>query len=512
MKDTILITGEGQVADYTVARLQAQGLTVVRARAGISQGSQSAGWPFASRPVITHCRGTAGNFEVTLSGADGVQTLVAAAIVAADDVVRQSNMEAWHLEPGQHVLGLQDFSTQAANDGCDRQIAFLSDVVTNSQTPVTADMLTAALAARMAGAHTVFFTGNLKVADHGLEAQYYQARQAGVVFVRLTHTRPAFSPAADGAWQIEYFDQITGMTCQLTPNLVVVDETRMPSAQLADLARILRLSTDAAGFLQSDNVHRLPVATLRRGILAVGGARAVMSDAAALQDADNAVLAVLRLLAAPAAETDRAAQINHTPCVKCLTCYRVCPYRAVVLNTRPEIMAGVCETCGICAAECPGKAIHINTLSPADIAGKIRSFQWPQPPEAAPRLVAFACQRSAMAAYTQACEQNLTLPAGLLMIPLPCAGAVSHEHILGAFENHADGVCILTCHAGNCHAEEGNLSAWRRAAMMGDMLELVGIGAARLRVHPLAANMPVELAAALMAFATELTQQRRLSL
>lgn len=508
----ILITGRGPTAAWLVERLQAAGFNslAVDYDAAPFEGAAGGG----SR--LIHCRGTAGQFQVTL--AQGVtpkakpQVVEVAAIVLADDLVVQPNLAAWRLTPGDQIRFLADASRPAAACSADHLMLFLNDIETHSQTPVTAAMLQAALEARQAGASVVFMTGNLKVAGPGLEALSWQARQAGVTFVRFTHTRPAFSRNHTGGLQVNYYDQITGHSHTLTPSQIIVDDTWKPAPDLAELARVLRLPLDAAGFIQSDNVHRWPISTRRRGILAVGGTRGVRSEADRLQDVANAVLEIQHLQHPPQTDLPPGARINTKTCVKCLTCYRICPYRAVVLSTRPEIVGTVCERCGSCVAECPGKAIQLEGLMPPDMARRIQQAPWSRLPAEVPRLVIYACQRSAMAAYAQALEQQLPLPPEALWISLPCAGSVSQEYILEAFQQQADGVLVLTCHADNCHSEEGNRSAWRRVESLAVMLKTVGIGAHRLRVATLAANMPAELAEIVNTFSTELMQQRRLIL
>ena len=48
-------------------------------------------------------------------------------------------------------------------------------------------------------------------------------------------------------------------------------------------------------------------------------------------------------------------------CIGCLTCVRVCPYNAPMVNDKKkaEIVAAKCLGCGICAAECPARAIQL---------------------------------------------------------------------------------------------------------------------------------------------------------
>ncbi|MEJ2102876.1 MAG: 4Fe-4S binding protein, partial [Desulfobacterales bacterium] len=151
--------------------------------------------------------------------------------------------------------------------------------------------------------------------------------------------------------------EVNGVDYCLTPDLFVVDETVIPSGYLSELARVMQLDTDQLGFVQTENVHRLTVSTNCRGIFAVGPSRAVMSAADAAVDAANAVEAVIRLQSGAPDIPSYRAEIDTGQCIACLTCFRLCPYKAVLRGHRMSVLTDACEGCGICAAECPRGAI-----------------------------------------------------------------------------------------------------------------------------------------------------------
>jgi coenzyme F420-reducing hydrogenase delta subunit/NAD-dependent dihydropyrimidine dehydrogenase PreA subunit len=193
--------------------------------------------------------------------------------------------------------------------------------------------------------------------------------------------------------------------------------------------------------------------------------------------------------------TGSKAEIHAGACVRCLTCFRLCPYGAITLNTRPVVIADACERCGICAAECPAEAIHIDDLNIRTIAQTL------EPPLSAdtgtsfvPFLVAFCCSRSAARARELAASSGHSLPRNLSIVEVPCAGAISLEFLLSAFRHRADGVLVFTCHEGNCHSERGNILAGQRTAHLKTLLAQIGIDPARLVIKTLAANMAAEFA------------------
>jgi heterodisulfide reductase subunit A len=102
-------------------------------------------------------------------------------------------------------------------------------------------------------------------------------------------------------------------------------------------------------------------------------------DPAAIRD-DAATLAyALRARFSPAGTPVR----NHIPevdadaCVYCLTCVRVCPFKA--MTTDPEervakVVESACQACGICAAECPAEAIQIRNLDNESVTSALKAL------------------------------------------------------------------------------------------------------------------------------------------
>jgi coenzyme F420-reducing hydrogenase delta subunit/Pyruvate/2-oxoacid:ferredoxin oxidoreductase delta subunit len=203
----------------------------------------------------------------------------------------------------------------------------------------------------------------------------------------------------------------------------------------------------------------------------------------------------------------QSAEIEPGLCIRCLTCVRVCPYQAVLLNTRPAILPAACERCGICAAECPREAIRIPGLERSDLRALITSGRRPEPAPL-PYIVAFCCRRSAGVAAKAAVDEGKRWGAVVNIIEVPCAGSLRPEFILSAFSLGADGVLVLTCHADNCHSRQGNRLAAVRTDQASAFLEHCGAGETRLVFKTLAANMETELDTLLSEFSATLRAQR----
>jgi len=460
---------------------------------------------------LASCRGGIGQFDLAFSrnGTD-VRRTVATVVIAESDE-RRPNHALYGLTPGAGVTPLSglpdDGSLPTPNGSPLKHAAFLNGLVAESHPLIAGEIMRAAL--RLQTEHQVqctILTRNLKVAGDGLEALSREARSAGVLFFKFTTSTPAIRQDSDGRVQMAFIDELTGKEFALAPDLVVLDETIVPSAYAVQLGRILELESDPVGFIQGDNVHRLTALTNRRGVVVAGPSRGIGLDPAV--EASNAVLEAWSAAASTGGGPSQSAEIESGRCIRCLTCLRVCPYRAVLLNARPTILPAACERCGLCAAECPREAIRIPGLERNDLRALITSARRPEP-KALPYVVAFCCRRSAGVAAKAAVDAGKSWQAAVNIIEVPCAGSVTPEFILSAYSLGADGVLVLACHEDNCHSRQGNRFARTRADQASAFLAQCGADAARLVFKTLAANMETELDTILSEFSATLRAQYR---
>ncbi|OGP59039.1 MAG: hypothetical protein A2V65_12625 [Deltaproteobacteria bacterium RBG_13_49_15] len=112
----------------------------------------------------------------------------------------------------------------------------------------------------------------------------------------------------------------------------------------------------------------------------------------------------------------------------------------------------------------------------------------------------FCCRRSAAPARELAVKLGLPLPKHLDIVEVPCAGGLSPEQLLSAFQEGADGVMVMTCHEGNCHSERGNILARQRVYQLTDLFQKMGFESRRLVFRTVASNMGPEFAAMVGSF------------
>ncbi len=448
---------------------------------------------------ILSCKGTVGDFQAEIIDMDNKKTSVSVSEIAiCEETMRVSGFFGYGLTK---VPCLHDLSSLADDnvslDNCDK-IVFLLGINKESNPVITEETMRAALTLAKKRKRKIYILAtNLKVAGNNLEYLYQKTRKAGVVYVKFTETLPEIAQNKNKI-EIKFYDEISGQNFLILPDALIVDDTILPSGKSDGFAKILYLDQDSSGFIQGDNIHRLPVMTNRKGIFAVGPARKIGTKEKYLADISNVVLAISKLRNDDNESDKLKAKINTDNCVYCLTCFRICRHKAIIFDPRPIVVANACEGCGICVAECPKSTISIVGISGYfDIK--------PLDDSSDPVIVAFCCKRSAYSAL-QSIEKS-ELPDGFIPIEVPCAGSVSIKDIYLAFQKGADGVILLTCHTGNCYSEAGNLYAKKRVEYIAGFLDSSGIGKEKISLVSLASNMENQIAAYIRDFAKKLTSR-----
>lgn len=504
MKERTLLIGNGPVASGIAKELLSQNIPVMQvtpdAAASVIPDDPAHLLEVRPNTRVSHCTGSAGNFQVTLSHPHGSPLLLFANIVIAEEGISSPHFSLYGLSASPTVLSLselrKDLASPLASENAlsaGKTAVFIAGLASESYPHVLETAMESCLKLQTKlGMKTMILTRNLKVGASGLETLYRKSREAGVVFVKFSDALPAFQQDTDGTVQIAFTDEITRMPFTVQADITVVDEAIAPSTYLKDLSRIFSLDTDASGYIQSDNVHRLSVFTNRKGILAAGGSRGMLSPSALQAEVRETAITLFSLINGTLTAPGNKAEIHVGACVHCLTCFRLCPYHAITLNTRPVVVADACERCGLCAAECPAKAIRIEDLRVQTISKSLQPVPCPDSASFTPFLVAFCCARSAGRAKELAALSGMRLPDRLTIVEVPCSGSISLEHLMAAFQHQADGVMVFTCHEGNCHSERGNIMAGQRTALLKNMLKQIGIDPNRLLLKTLASNMAAE--------------------
>ena len=265
-----------------------------------SMATAEEGAKIYTRTKVHSCRGTVGDFKVVLDHDGEKRTTTVGKVIIAEDEKRIPGFSSYGLTRTAKAIALSQLRLLLDENSDDnssllgiKTIVFLVGIDAESNPVILEEIMQSCLKLQTQHKRRIYIlTKNLKVAANGLEKLYRDTKDAGVIYIKFTHTRPDIIQLADGSVCIEFTDEITGKILKLAADLTIVDEKIVPSDYSADLARIFELEQDLNGFTQADNVHRLTVLTNRKGILVAGPARSVQSLPDQFADADNAVLSL----------------------------------------------------------------------------------------------------------------------------------------------------------------------------------------------------------------------------
>ncbi len=457
----VLVWGDGLQAKTMAETLARNGHTTVC----FGQGTAMDGLTFMDPGRIMGVDGTAGRFTVRYEQEGDRKTMTCSAIIAAP-------------EP--------EYPTVAGHDA----LADAMDLTTFSRTP-TAQLpqhsvilldytgpehkkearlaLNAALTAQKAGRQITVIMTHMLV--HGPTGQqlYDQARKAGVRFLRCTMPKEIQIKKTGAGFSLT-LDETTlpGISVTLQCDQLVVPAGPVPGIEMETTARLLTQYRDKEGFLQSPNVRHRLTQSHRQGIYFAGAGHDDVDDADLTAEL-NSIMADLNF-SGPA--RNPGVEINQKKCAQCLTCLRICPHQAIVLNEkeRPEIVPDACFGCHLCVANCPALAIESTVCPPDPVAEPAENGE----------VVVLACQRSAALA-----AGPLTLPDPIRLISVPCASRAGVNLILKLLINGAAKVIVAGCHEGNCRSMNGTASAQKEVA---HLLDLPGITPDKVAWHSVAAN------------------------
>ncbi len=453
---------------------------------------------YLSGTRLLQCNGMPGNFKLQLgNGVDNFEKTVGAIVIAedftseplfeyygltaSDKIISQSQLES--------LLDLGDKDTKNNPLANAQHIAFFVGFGQEGDSVTMYRVMRSVQEIEKHGYQAYVYVNNLKVTDEGLEDLYRDNLALGALYFKLLQ-KPKVTT---NGIRIIHNDSILDKEVELKPDVVVIEEELRPSYIHRELAQNLRLNSDQYGFLQENNVNRFPIYTNRKGIYVVGGSRSIMSPTQIKTDIDNVSLDIHKLLNKGQIQLPKkVAEIDKEKCCFCLTCFRSCPHGAIYWEDKPHVYTSACQACGICASECPQNAIQIIEYHDDLIKNQILQATKQKENLQAPCIVAFCCENSAYESGIAAQKFNRTLPSGLHMVKVPCAGKINLDYLFYAFIQGADGVMVLSCHMGCCKSVKGNTFANWRVDNIQRMLKEIGLDKKRIFSAHLASNSDIE--------------------
>ncbi|MEE4363987.1 MAG: FAD-dependent oxidoreductase [Desulfotignum sp.] len=429
------------------------------------QGTAPAGVNLLDPDRILGVDGAAGCFTVWYEQAGRRKSMTCRAIIAAPEPEYKTVAGQERLAK---AITLEDFAKIPADQLPDASAILLDYTGPEFKTGARL-ALTSAMAAQHAGRQVTVVMNKMLV--HGAAGQqlYDRARKAGVRFLRVNTPADIQIQKTDTGFCL-ILDEATlpGIPVTVSCNTLVIPSAPVPGTDFGQIAGLLKQKQDTEGFLQSPNVRHRLTKSPRKGIYFAGTCHDEVDDTDLATEL-NAIMADLDF-SGPA--PDHGVEVSQKKCARCLTCLRICPHHAILLNdkARPEIVADACFGCHLCVANCPAFAITSETFSTNQVADQVQKD----------RVVVLACRRSAALA-----AGPLDLGDHIQLIPVPCACRASTNLVLKSLINGAQKVIIAGCHEDNCLSMDGSTTAQREVAQV---LAMPGITPDKVSWHPVAAN------------------------
>jgi len=220
------------------------------------------------------------------------------------------------------------------------------------------------------------FYMDVRTAGKGYEEFYQRAQEEdGVIYLRGKVSKIYKS---DGKLIVDGFDTLTGRKIQVEADMVVLAMAIRPSSGAEKLFNLLKVSTDANGFLTEAHPKLRPVESLTAGIFLVGCAQGPkdIPDSVSQANAAASMISVMfsqdYLIHEPI-----ITGVNEDLCSGCGICVAVCPYDARKINREKgtvEVNEILCEACGACAAACPSGAAQQKNLTDRQIISMIKAI------------------------------------------------------------------------------------------------------------------------------------------
>jgi F420-non-reducing hydrogenase iron-sulfur subunit len=105
-----------------------------------------------------------------------------------------------------------------------------------------------------------------------------------------------------------------------------------------------------------------------------------------------------------------------------------------------------------------------------------------------PVVVSFCCNWCSYAGADAAGTAKIQYPSNVHIIRMMCSGMVHPNMVIDALNGGADGVLVCGCHPGDCHYQDGNIRAEKRAEAIRLMLEDLGLEPERFRLEWISAS------------------------
>jgi len=322
---------------------------------------------------------------------------------------------------------------------------------------------------------------DIRAFGKGFEDLFRRSKGMGVRYIRGLPGNIRQNPA-DRGLILTVENTATNALDAHHADMVVLATGVEPPSDMKTIQEMLSLQITSDGFYLEAHPKLQPVDSASRGIFFAGCAEGPKDIKESVTQASAAAARAMRLMN-PGMLTVEAitAEVDPDLCNSCGLCARVCPYKAISVDTKAKTAARVtgasCAGCGTCAAECPASAIVMNHFTDGQIEAQIDAIY---EKDAADRILIFACNWCSYAGADFAGVSRLKYPPNTRLIRTMCSGRIHEKFIWRSFEKGAPIVLVSGCHIGDCHYINANHWTERRVRRVWKKMEKLGLRTERL--------------------------------
>ncbi len=313
------------------------------------------------------------------------------------------------------------------------------------------------------------------------EDLYRRARNLGVVFNREIPSAVDPDPAT-GKLGLRVIDPSLNKPLQINLDLLVLAGGMAPSHGTPDVAQALNLPQNSYGFFES-HYQCHPEESQRTGIYAAGCAREPMQVSHAIESAHLAAMKALKFLEGRVLIEPTYPVVDKTRCDQCKRCLEECPFGSFTFDEKnfPTPDLARCRQCGNCMGLCPLGVISLQHNTIKQMAAQVEAFDVSFMGDDEPVVLAFLCQNDAYHLARGAVAAGLDIPANVIFLKVPCAGAVNNALVADALSFGIDGVLIAGCPEDQCHYLRGSQLVQKRSGDLRDKLQKMMVEPERVR-------------------------------
>jgi heterodisulfide reductase subunit A len=221
--------------------------------------------------------------------------------------------------------------------------------------------------------------------------EYYRERRKDAIFLKYRPEKmPEITKLKEKVenYKIKIFDWNLKESIEFKTEIIVLATPMIPSDNVEDLAKMLKVPIDKNGFFLEAHVKLRPLDFATDGIFLCGCAQWPKNIQDSISQANGAAGRASRFLSSKEIKTSGlVAEVNSKKCIGCGKCYEVCPYNAIeiieferkfedvdLIFKKSFINSALCKGCGTCAATCPIRAISVKSYDLKQIGAMIEAY------------------------------------------------------------------------------------------------------------------------------------------